>query len=515
MIKKRCHFSVIFESLWHFWAGLLMLIFTELDTLVQLVKEEGIDGVIIVLAEGGIYIVLGILVIVAFMLGVPFLRWRKTWITLDENLIIVERNTLKKVKNTIAIEKISTINTERSLFQRMVGTSRIKIDTNTATTATETDVSIVFKKKEAEEFRRLVLEKIKNPAVSTVSTTDQEKVREAEQDENGRQVMHIALDLDEVPKDVTVFHYSTGKLLSHCFYSMPILSLLITLAGVGGCVWFSMKFGFMELINFIFEGAFAAVLVFLGAAWNLVKQYITYHGFTAYRYQGEIRLKYGLLKQRSFNLPVNKITNLSVSQPLLSRIFKRYHAEIVTVGVGNDEAETSNLTLSLSEAEFRHQMAVLLPEYMGDVDFVDLEREKKESTVVRLAKLAIWALVLALTAMTLIDFGGLPAKFVWIGAGGLLLLIGCMFVLSHFAAGYRLGNKYAAFSTGLLTRTVSVCAYEKMQNIDFNVHPLAKKYGMISGVVFMLNNAIAIPYVEEQVAWMIFDKMMKKVNDET
>ena len=119
-IKLRCHFSTIFESLWQFWVVIVFMLLNQIDTIIDVVKDIGSDGIKSLVSTGGIWGLAGLLVLTACVLIFQFLRWRKTWVILDDNLIIIERNTLRKVKNTIAIENISEVNMERNLFERLV-----------------------------------------------------------------------------------------------------------------------------------------------------------------------------------------------------------------------------------------------------------------------------------------------------------------------------------------------------------------------------------------------------------
>lgn len=125
------------------------------------------------LRTGGFWGIGAVLLITLLVLGIQFFRWRKTFIILEDNLIIIERNTLKKYKNTIAIENISAVNMERNLFERIVGTYRIKLDTNSMTTAAKTDVSIVLREDIAIYFRKTVLERMNRLKGNQVSLSEE------------------------------------------------------------------------------------------------------------------------------------------------------------------------------------------------------------------------------------------------------------------------------------------------------------------------------------------------------
>ena len=126
----------------------------------DLVGEINRSGLKEAIEAGGIWVLLSVVLITLIVLGTQFLRWRKTWIILEDNLVIIERNTLKRSKNTIAIENISAVNMERNLFERMAGTYRIKLDTSSMTTAGKTDVSMVFRTDIAIAFRKTLIDRI-------------------------------------------------------------------------------------------------------------------------------------------------------------------------------------------------------------------------------------------------------------------------------------------------------------------------------------------------------------------
>ena len=496
MIRQRCHFSVIFESLWQFWAVILLMLFNEIDAIVDVVQELGSGGLAVLAASGGLWGLLGVAALTLIVLGIQFLRWRKTWITLDENLIILERNTLRKVRNTIAIENLSSVNIEQSLFERVVGTAKIKLDTGSMTTAAKTDLSIVLKKPKADAFRREILQRMHRqmPAGENVeSETDGPKASGS---------------LKQGRAAAPAFHAGPADMLRHCFFSLPLFSLLVTVAAAGGIVWAVSRFGTAWILSHV-GGNLALLLIVAGCAWDLVKRFIIYYGFTVSRAGREIYLQYGLLKLKNYTIPVDQIVCMHVEQPLLSRIFRRYQASIVTVGLGNEDGETSNLTLALTEAEFRRQLSVLLPEYMGDVDFRMLHGEPAGVLLIKCAKLIKWAAIFGFGAWALTSQAQLPAKYVLPAYGAVLGLLAAGYLLTHLTAGFSLGERFCALARGVTTRHICICAYERVQHIRLSVHPLARPMHLATGAAHLLNAAAKIPYMEETQAFRLSEKIYR------
>lgn len=122
--KMRCHISIIIEECWKIFAALVFLFITDIDD----TKEIGQE----IQKEGGIAFGIVLLIILAVFLVVflwSFIRWRKTTILLEDDVLIWEKATLNKKTLTINVQNISSLNLEQNLLERLSNTSRLKIDT--------------------------------------------------------------------------------------------------------------------------------------------------------------------------------------------------------------------------------------------------------------------------------------------------------------------------------------------------------------------------------------------------
>ena len=146
-IRFRNHISVIFEKVVK-TAGAAILIFVA-NFVTEIEEAPGIGDILLLIGA--------LLVCVLLAFAWHYIIWSKTYISIQDNALVLEKNTLNRKKNTIGISNISNINLEQNLFEMMLGTCKLKLDTNSMTTADETDVNIVLKKKDAEKFRLYLL----------------------------------------------------------------------------------------------------------------------------------------------------------------------------------------------------------------------------------------------------------------------------------------------------------------------------------------------------------------------
>ena len=148
--RFRNHISIVAEQLgrglWFVGAvavGGVVQNVREAAQLAQLGREAG--GAVL---QGLLVALVFLVILVAWQI----LVWARTFISIDGTTLVIQRNTLNRKVNTIGIGNISNVNTEQNLFEMLVGTCKIKIDTNSLSTADSTDVKIVLKKREAEDF---------------------------------------------------------------------------------------------------------------------------------------------------------------------------------------------------------------------------------------------------------------------------------------------------------------------------------------------------------------------------
>ena len=163
--KFRNHISVVIEEVWG--AILVLLVYVFAQVLPELAETSADD--LSFFADNGLWIVLILAVLMALLIGNRILVWARTYIHIEDNAIIIEKNTVNKKKNTIGIKNISNINLEQNLFEMLAGTCKVKLDTNSLSTADKTDVKIVLKKADAENFRREIMSRMQGTGRETVA----------------------------------------------------------------------------------------------------------------------------------------------------------------------------------------------------------------------------------------------------------------------------------------------------------------------------------------------------------
>ena len=174
-----------------------------------------------------------------------------------------------------------------------------------------------------------------------------------------------------------------GDVLRHGIFSISAVSVVIFILALAGTV-FSMveTVRNADLLGTAAGGAAGiavAALIALSSLWDTVKDFVRYYDFRAKRREDKIHIQYGFFKKVEYTIPVDKIQALKIRQSMVARIGRRYMAEIINVGMGDDQEEKNSfLILYCAEDELRRQLRLLLPEY---ADTPDIRTERMPASV--------------------------------------------------------------------------------------------------------------------------------------
>ena len=505
--KFRNHISIIAEqigggiiALAVFAAAVVIQDFNEVSDMAADLADSGFS------AENHIpAVILGLLAILAVIAANRFFVWSKTWICIEDNAVVIEVNTVNKKKNTIGIRNISNINLEQTLFEMLLGTCKVKFDTNSRSTADRTDVKIILKKKDAERFKQDILARMRacgdgdnlyspggnagtgaeSPGSADVFTGTR----------TGRDLFAEAEENFDVRADL-------ADILQHGVFSVSLFSLLVLAGGITGTVVAIDRLlkqpEFMKtLVSAAAVILVVAALVF-SALWDTVKDFICYYDFRARRVGERIYIRYGLLKKVEYMIPVDKIQALKIRQSFVARLSRRYMAEIVNVGMGDEQEEKNSfLLLYMKEKKLESCLNLLLPEFAGAVK----ERTQRQPASVW----AAWMIPFGIYGICVAGIGyavwsSFPEYRGWIlpAAAGVLLVTLFFLFLSYITSGVGIGEEFLKLNGGFLGKNQICMRYGNIQYVEIKENPAAKMFGIRHGKIHLLasagNSEHTIPY---------------------
>lgn len=503
--RFRNHISIIIEQTGGVLLALLIIFIPQFLQNIGEVVEAGRELV----SGRGLLINIGMILALLAVIGIQVLIWAKTYISIEENAVIIEKNTFNKRKNTIGIRNISNINTEQNLLEMLLGTCKVKLDTNSRSTADSTDVKIVLKKADALWFQQEVARRMQ--AFAAAEQADGEVKPEASAVLNA--------DLTGEGEDFDI-RSDFGDILQHGLFSVNIISLLILIIStsviVGEIVQMLEQPELMKSFLSAAAGIAVAVFIALSALWDMVKGFLRYYNFRAKRRGSKIYIRYGLFKKVEYTIPVDKIQALRIRQSFVARIGHRYMAEIVNVGMGDDQEERNSfLVLYAAEKKLEERLSVLLPEF---IEAADCQVERQPASVWAAWMLPAFVYTLCVTgAAAACSFAFGAEKYfllIWGCAAGLeILLLVCM-ILKYRTEGMKMDENFLKLTRGYFGKNYLAVKYENIQYVEIKQNPLARICGIGKGYLHLLassaNAEQRIPYFRKNLDDKMKSRMIKR-----
>lgn len=376
MFMKQLVACNVFCLLWGFSQSRTYLSDTDGDSndVVALIDNPKYTMIVII-------VVITILAVLGLIVGFKVRRWYKTWIIIGNDTITVERNTLRSVKNTVGIKNISNVNINQNIFEMIIGTCNLKL-VLIAYTADSTDIKLILKKQQGEELRNYI-----NRRVEEINTGT---ILEKEEEVNP----YVKYDIEVTSKDI----------ITNGFYSLSVGTILLFLGSLAGFIA-----GIVSDINdgktiiASLGGAITLIILIIGSLYSMAKSFLKMYDFKARRGKNKLYIKYGLYNKVDFAIPIDKINAIVVHQTFIARIFRKYSAEIVNVGLNDDDKASAYFTFYCSKKQLKSYIDKLLPEFSEGIDG-DIKKQPDKVKIKYIVDYLINSVIVLIVAASIIYY---------------------------------------------------------------------------------------------------------------
>ena len=403
--KRRCHFTHIFELFARYIYVIVVTVITVCLNLADdiLRDEEFVSRVkrflggelsaegVMILAAAGI-----LLAVSALMLLYCAFRWRYTFVSAEENTLIYETGKFLKKRVAIPFEKINTIDMGRNLFERLVGTCRLKIDTGAYSTSQEknrSEMNLVFTLAEADEIRGYILRRAEADAEAALGS--------------GKNPI-VSKEPDWVIRagagDFILYGLTSSSVWK--LFWMIVLAVMCVAELAEGLLAQTAEavLPFAEdAIETVTQHNLFTLMLLLGAVYlgtaiisdvyTMVWASIRFYGFRVAREGRSVIVRYGLITEKNYTLQVRNIHALIVRQNLFQQMLGRCSVEAVCMGFGDEKDETALLLPIIKQSKLNALLGVILPEYVTEMNIRPCKRAGLLFHAV--LPVAIWAAVCA------------------------------------------------------------------------------------------------------------------------
>lgn len=453
--KLRCHPSIIVEnSARTFFSLVIVLIF--------LGAWLDITAVLSFLALSPVALLL-----------FYFRQWKRTTIQFNEKDVVVERDTLFKMKKTLPYARMASVNVNRDIANRLFGTAKVQININSGPSATTPEAVLTFRQDVAERLRSEMSQRLYD---HDISAGEEETIESLATFTPLDVVIH---GLCSVPTSQTI--------LGSAFLAYSVFELYISLvsgvqAGAGAL---------FSLVMFVTVQIMPSVSLML-----------RYYNYRVYRRGDTVYVQHGLIRTYRTSFSVSRINAVRVKSTLAARLLGRSCIEAEVVGLAAEDGESSRPVLCLLKDDATQQRVFrdLVPEFVYDRSPEKQPEGAKHVLLIRaaFASLALAAvmvvpsLYLSREAAALSATTGIPGVVVQsvlplVTAAAVLAILSAAHVSCRITE-FDAGEDLFTFVNGAVDRETVVMNYDKVQMVWTAKGPVARIFGVSRASVYLLSS---------------------------
>lgn len=407
MEPVRCHFSMILER------ALTML-------------KQLIPTIILLIVSfrylSPIWIIIGVSTLVLLTTVYLVMLWLRTYVYTSEDQLIVITGVFWKKQTAIPFEKINTVDLSRNVIQRILGTSRLKVDSGAVkVNKSNSELDLVFSLEQARILRKHILQLADSARKQEIGADDTETLKmplsdeasddkvksdtskpefwqhneaESSRGNTGAEAFFGINELEEgtdydSSNDSTEARNFNAKISSLIIYALTkskigagILAIISFLAIFDEFItdeWiYRAEEGIKRAANTIMGQQLVllilsalAIFLFIYIIANIITIVITivkYYHFRVRRSTDHLYIRYGLLTEKSFSMPVRNIHAIIIKQSIIRKKLRMLSIEVQSIGYGDDDKETALLMPLIKEADSVVLLEKLLPEYASETE---------------------------------------------------------------------------------------------------------------------------------------------------
>ena len=303
----------------------------------------------------GWMIALGIGVLLFVLLIFAFLSWKNTFYYVENDILFYQKGVLSKSKQGVSIDKITTINENQELIERIFQLSTFKVDAGSATKGNE--IKLTISKKEAE----ILKEELGKNRVNTA-------VHEAAPEEPNKTEYHISV------KELILYAITSNSFFAGLIFLLAVWQFVEDIPFVKSFIegpagsWVNQHLD--STVQGLSVPAIITAVLFILVAYiffsfliSIVLAVVKYYDFSVSRQDDKIEITYGLLEKKRFHLSADKITALYLKHGLIGQFWKIGELKIESIGYGDEKGEAAILYPVINDDKRVGILKTLLPEY--------------------------------------------------------------------------------------------------------------------------------------------------------
>ena len=435
------------------------------------------------------FLVIAFAVIYLCFIAYRIMYYRTSGYELTKTEIKCNRGVFFRKRSVLDYKRVHAINKKQGLIQRIFGIAVLTIDSGSANTAHQAEITIIEKSKTVDAL------------VSELNALKEGGVREAADTEKNEELLISDKD--------SLYRFTSKKKMLYTLISIATTVFFTALFGaliivVLGICKFLLQLDFLGSLGeyFLVAVSITVGLMLLSAVFSfigcMIHSFVGYYDFNITRCDNNIQISYGLLERHTNTFNYNRIKAVKITQGLVQRMlgFAVIKLEVIgyTTDAENDSAELGVLIPFCRYEEIDEILERVLPDYIPD---------KKQTKAVSFFPFISWfyltvgivtgiALLLTVAIMSILDAPPsviLPVALSILGAGLIALILKLVSaLLAYQINGISVNNGKITVYSGSFTKSITVFLSKNLIAVENVTTPLRKRAGIASLVMHLKTN---------------------------
>lgn len=419
------------------------------------------------------------------------LYYKTSGYELTDKEIKCNRGVLFRKRSVLDYKKVHAINKKQSLFQRLFGIAVLTVDSGSANTSHQAEITIVEKSAVVDELLDK-LNLIKDKGVtSNAGEIKTEEVLLSEKDSlyrftSGKKMLYALVNIASAVLFTVLFAVLAIIVIGVC-------KVMLQLDALG--TW-----GEYFLYSILITVCAMLLLAFFSFVGSLIHSFVGYYNFTITKRDNNIRISYGFFEKQTNTFSYDKIKAVKISQGLVQRLFGFASVRLEVIGYTNasgDDNKNADLGVLIPFCKYDEIGEILgkvLPEYIPN---------EKQTKAVSFFPFVSWFLLIfgiifgvvfagTVAAMVLIN---VPTEvisavaFIIFGVAFIVIALRLVSaILSYRTNGIAVENEKITVYSGGFAKNVTVFKSRNLIAVESVTTPLRKKRGIASVVMHLKTN---------------------------
>ena len=435
--------------------------------------------------------VIGFIAVYLCFVAYRVLYYRASGYELTDHEIKCNRGVLFRKRSVLDYKKVHAINKKQNLIQRIFGIAVLTVDSGSANTSHQAEITIVEKS-----------------AVADILSDELNSLKEnGVRGDAGEPKTEEVLLTDADP----LYRFTSGKKLLYTLINIASTSFFTALFAVLAIIVIGVCKGMLRLdfLGTWGQYLFSAILITVGAMLlfsifsfigSVIYSFIGYYDFAITKRDSSIQISYGLLEKHTNTFSYDRIKAVKISQSFVQRMlgFASIRLEVIGYTVhGGDDDKNSGLGVLVPFCKYDEIGEILgrvLPDYIPS---------EKQTRSVAFFPFVSWFLlifgviagiILTGTAAVMAVSGASAAVMstvVFVIFGVALLVVVLKLVsalLSYHTNGLAVENRKLTVYSGGFNKNITVFMARHLVAVEKVTTPLRKKRGIASLVLHLKTN---------------------------